>query len=105
MKDEDDEHLEASESILENDLDEAPVPTKRKLDETNDKDTKTEPPRKIVLDRNNSTGSDIVKSVSKIPEKTSDEDKTEDKKIIKLSELSAKEVTRLLVMFVADQVN
>ncbi|CAG9864885.1 unnamed protein product [Phyllotreta striolata] len=95
LDDEDDEHIEASESILEHDLDESLVTTKRKLDDAID-NSKHEPPKKVVLNRNNSIITADVKPLNepeeKSPEQTSNgNNKTEEKKIVKLSELSAKE--------------
>lgn len=92
LNDEDDEHLDERESLiteLDTELEDIPKVVKRKLDE--DKSNSAEPPKKVILKRN--TTEAIVKPVeekSEQPEKAS-EPSSDDKKIIKLSELSVKE--------------
>lgn len=88
--------MDANESvILENDLDESPKVLKRKIDEIgNDKiGVKSAPPKKVILNRHTSIEltRSIVESKEKQPNETEQEQK-EEKKIIKLSSLSAKEV-------------
>lgn len=96
FQDDDDEHLDASESvILENDLDESPKSTKRKIDEiTNNKiEIKSAPPKKVILNRH--TSIEMTKSIIDSTEKKQEDAKEEqkdEKKVIKLSSLSAKEV-------------
>lgn len=95
FQDDDDEHLDASESvILDNDLDESPKATKRKIDdETAKTEIKSAPPKKVILNRH--TSIELSKALAENKEKDSDNEKQEqkeDKKIIKLSSLSAKEV-------------
>lgn len=82
---------------MDNNLDDSPKTQKRKLECANN-----EPPKKVILKRNNS---DTLPVKLTPEEKKSDEDAElkgvetngndldkEDKKVIKLSELSAKEV-------------
>lgn len=94
FQDDDDEHLDASESvILDNDLDEFPKAVKRKVEE--DKNTKSAPPKKVILNRH--TSIELTKANPDGKEKHSENEKSEeqgDKKIIKLSSLSAKEVSQ-----------
>ncbi|CAH1183627.1 unnamed protein product [Phaedon cochleariae] len=97
LNDDDDEHLDASESvILENDLDESPNPLKRKIaDHVDETDTKEVPPKKLILNRHENITSEIVlPSEKKVEESKPDEEKGKgkgDKKVIRLSQLSAKE--------------
>lgn len=95
FQDDDDEHLDASESvILENDLDESPKATKRKIEEiTSDKiEVKSAPPKKVILNRH--TSIEMTKSIIDSTEKKPEDANInkEEKKVIKLSSLSAKEV-------------
>uniref|UniRef100_A0A6P7H4J7 SAP domain-containing ribonucleoprotein n=1 Tax=Diabrotica virgifera virgifera TaxID=50390 RepID=A0A6P7H4J7_DIAVI len=98
LNDEDDDHEDASESvILDNELDEGlpSLPVKRKADETSATETIPEPPKKVVLKRISSSELDTEEEKSE-PEKVDaefkpEEDKHEDKKVIKLSELTTKE--------------
>lgn len=95
FQDDDDEHLDASESvILENDLDESPRATKRKIEDENSKtEIKSAPPKKVILNRH--TSIELSKALAENKEKDLDNEKQEqkeEKKIIKLSSLSAKEV-------------
>lgn len=94
LNDDDDEHLDASESvILDNDLDESPKAVKRKIDDEDEKtELKCAPPKKVILNRH--TSIDIAKNNEKA--KMSDSEKQEekeDKKVVKLSSLTAKEVS------------
>ncbi|KAF7269095.1 hypothetical protein GWI33_017845 [Rhynchophorus ferrugineus] len=99
LNDDDDEHLDERDSIineLDNNLEDSPKTQKRKLESAN-----SEPPKKVILKRNNSD----TLPVKVVPENKQSEEGTElksgkangndfdkeDKKIIKLSELSAKE--------------
>lgn len=96
FQDEDDEHLDERESFiteLDTELDDIPKVVKRKLNE--DKSNSAGPPKKVILKRNTSTSEAIVKPVeekSEQPERAI-ENTTDDKKVIKLSELSVKEVS------------
>lgn len=85
--------MDASESvILENDLDESPKAPKRKLDDK----VKSAPPKKVILKRHTS-----IELSKKTVEKISENDQVklmEDKKIIKLSSLSAKEVMKYFII-------
>lgn len=76
---------------MDTELEDIPKVVKRKLNE--DKPNSAEPPKKVILKRN--TTEAIVKPVeekSEQPEKAI-EPISDDKKIIKLSELSVKEVS------------
>ncbi|KAJ8970676.1 hypothetical protein NQ317_012358 [Molorchus minor] len=61
LNDDDDEHLDANESeILENDLDDSPQGQKRKSDDTPAQiETKSGPPKKVILNRNNSASLEV----------------------------------------------
>ncbi|XP_030767970.1 SAP domain-containing ribonucleoprotein [Sitophilus oryzae] len=98
-EEDDDEHLDERDSIineLDNNLDDSPKAQKRKLDGT-DKSHIDGPPKKVILKRNNSDT--LTSKAVTANEKNNEvqEDTTpngqqiEDKKVIKFSELSAKE--------------
>lgn len=99
FQDDDDEHLDASESvILENDLDESPKATKRKIDDNTEVKSESAPPKKVILNRH--TSIEMTKSIIDNTETKQDDikgEQKEDKKVIKLSSLSAKEVLLLYV--------
>ncbi|KAJ8960791.1 hypothetical protein NQ318_020086 [Aromia moschata] len=78
--------------ILDNELEDSPKAQKRKADETQEStEAKSGPPKKVILNRNNSAS---LESKPKL-EEAETEDKTDkeapEKKVIKLSQLSAKE--------------
>lgn len=86
--------MDASESvILENDLDESPKSNKRKMEEIDKVELKSAPPKKVILNRH--TSIELTKSILDNTEKETENDTSEsneEKKVIKLSALSAKEV-------------
>ncbi|KAG5885378.1 hypothetical protein JTB14_023765 [Gonioctena quinquepunctata] len=92
LNDDDDEHLDASESVIsENDLDESPKATKRKADETSEnEDTKPVPHKKVILNRHNTLPEVVQPSETQAPEAKPAEPQ-EEKKVIKFSQLTAKE--------------
>ncbi|KAJ8970876.1 hypothetical protein NQ314_001001 [Rhamnusium bicolor] len=92
LNDDDDEHLDASESvILENDLDDSPKTQKRKINETEQGEARNGPPKKVILNRNNSNNTEPSKQKSECNEAEVISSDLPEKKVIKLSELSAKE--------------
>lgn len=108
FQDDDDEHLDASESILENELDDSPKSQKRKLEDNEEKtdDNNTAvaappPPKKVVLNRHTSIEPVKTAVVNQEAENKDDEKSeikpNEEKKIIKLSQLSAKEVSNIII--------
>lgn len=94
LNDDDDEHLDASESVIL-DLDESPKATKRKIDDESEKPELkcTPPPKKVILNRH--TSIELTKTIIENDQKLNNEkqDQIEDKKVVKLSSLSAKEVS------------
>ncbi|XP_060517734.1 SAP domain-containing ribonucleoprotein [Cylas formicarius] len=100
LNDDDDEHLDENESVIhefDNELEDSPGNQKRKLTEiTTDKsETNNEPPKKVILNRNNNAASVLADKQTRDVEKISLPEKpdgnTDEKKVIKLSELSVKE--------------
>ncbi|KAJ8920859.1 hypothetical protein NQ315_015651 [Exocentrus adspersus] len=94
LNDDDDVHLDASESvILENDFDDSPKTQKRKIDESPIlTEVKNGPPKKIILNRNISYTIEPLKPKEVSPKTDVDvADDQPEKKVVKLSELSAKE--------------
>ncbi|XP_056644523.1 SAP domain-containing ribonucleoprotein isoform X1 [Diorhabda sublineata] len=94
LNEDDDEHIDTNESvILENDLDESPNINKRKIEDTSPIEVKQ--PKKVVLNRNNiNFGTDNEEKIEETIVKTITADaidKNEEKKVIKLSDLTAKE--------------
>ncbi|XP_057666315.1 SAP domain-containing ribonucleoprotein [Diorhabda carinulata] len=94
LNEDDDEHIDTNESvILENDLDESPNINKRKIEDTSPIEVKQ--PKKVVLNRNNiNFGTDNEEKIEETIVKTTTTDaidKNEEKKVIKLSDLTAKE--------------
>ncbi|XP_023017039.2 SAP domain containing ribonucleoprotein [Leptinotarsa decemlineata] len=91
LNDDDDDHSEENESsILENDFDVSPKSVKRILSESSEIEGSTPvPAKKIVLTRHNSV-IDPIKATEKQPEPEKSPPK-EEKKIIKLSNLTAKD--------------
>lgn len=78
---------------MENDLDESPKAIKRKIGEQDNAGIKTAPPKKVILIRHSSI--EMTQSFLENQPKVVDE-KSEvkaEKKVIKLSSLTAKEVT------------
>lgn len=93
-------HLDTSESVmqeLDSALDETSTASKRqkrKLETgLNADQNKTDAPKKIVLNRNPSTSSDTTQNGSANDATENKTDNNTDKKVIKLSELSVKEVS------------
>ncbi|CAH1971634.1 unnamed protein product [Acanthoscelides obtectus] len=108
LNDDDDDHIDANESVLENVLEDSITSQKRKLEEVKMKpESKSDappPPKKVILNRNNSCSLETTKpvAVNKVPEQkvesknggTKPEDSNDDKSaktVIKLSQLTAKE--------------
>lgn len=80
--------------ILENDLDESPKSAKRKIEENDKTENKSAPPKKVILNRHTSIELSIDnKELENEPEQK------EEKKVIKLSSLSAKEVNIINLIF------
>lgn len=91
--------MDANESvILENELDESPRAAKRKLEEEIEKvELKNAPLKKVILNRH--TSIELSKGLTESKDKSVVNEKTaevEDKKVIKLSSLSAKEVKQVI---------
>lgn len=98
QEDDDDEHLDTSESVIQ-ELDSAfeVSPTvargqKRKIESNPLNKDKADAPKKIVLNRNPSVSSDTNQNGSENNPSENKTDDTIDKKIVKLSELTVKEV-------------
>ncbi|VEN34330.1 unnamed protein product [Callosobruchus maculatus] len=108
LNDDDDDHIDANESVLESVLDDAITSQKRKAEDTSKPESKSlapPPPKKVILNRNNSCSSETAKPIaaskesepikeSKNGDAKNAEGTKEDKSgktVIKLSQLTAKE--------------
>lgn len=104
LNDDDDDHMDERESLindLDNALDDLPKTQKRKSDTEHKSEVPGGPPKKVILKRNTSEALAAMAIASKVDKKPIDEEKvednvksadsTEEKKVVKLSELSAKE--------------
>lgn len=90
--------MDASESvILENDLDESPKSVKRKIEDSDKAEIKSAPPKKVILNRHTSIeiSNDLLENKEK--ESESECEQKEEKKVVKLSSLTAKEVKCLIL--------
>nr|CAI5818556.1 unnamed protein product [Callosobruchus analis] len=106
LNDDDDDHIDTNESVLESVLEDSITTQKRKCEDAPKLESKSlapPPPKKVILIRNNSCSSEAAKPVSVSKEEAKQENKNGDvkhpdekhdksgKTVIKLSQLTAKE--------------